>query len=30
MVLLEIDFLEGRSKIAERYPEIEIIALAHV
>jgi adenine phosphoribosyltransferase len=30
MVLLEIDFLEGRSKIAERYPEIEIIALANV
>jgi adenine phosphoribosyltransferase len=30
MVLLEIDFLDGRSKIAEKYPEIEIITLAHV
>ena len=30
LVLLEIDFLEGRGKIAEIYPEIEIIALAHV
>ena len=30
LVLLEIDFLEGRSKIKERFPEIEIITLAHV
>ena len=30
MVLLEIDFLDGRSKIVEKYPEIEIITLAHV
>ena len=29
LVLLEIDFLEGRKRIAEIYPEIEIIALAH-
>jgi adenine phosphoribosyltransferase len=30
LVLLEIDFLDGRSKIIERYPDIEVIALAHV
>ena len=30
MVLLEIDFLDGRSRIVEKYPEIEIITLAHV
>ena len=30
LVLLEIDFLEGRQKIAELHPEIEVIALAHV
>jgi adenine phosphoribosyltransferase len=30
LVLLEIDFLEGRKKIADLYPEIEIISLAHV
>ena len=30
LVLLEIDFLEGRKRISEIYPEIEIIALAHV
>ena len=29
LVLLELDFLEGRKRIAEIYPEIEIIALAH-
>ena len=29
LVLLEIDFLEGRKRITEIYPEIEIIALAH-
>ena len=29
LVLLEIDFLEGRKRVAEIYPEIEIIALAH-
>ena len=29
LVLLEIDFLEGRKRISEIYPEIEIIALAH-
>jgi len=29
LVLLEIDFLNGRSKIAEKYPEIEIISLHH-
>lgn len=29
LVLLEIDFLAGRKRIAEIYPEIEIIALAH-
>ena len=29
-VLIEIDFLEGRKRISEIYPEIEIIALAHV
>ena len=29
LVLLEIDFLEGRKRIARNYPEIEIIALAH-
>ena len=27
LVLLEIDFLNGRSRIAEKYPEIEVIAL---
>jgi len=30
LVLLEIDFLEGRSKIANLYPDIEVVALAHV
>ena len=30
LVLIEIDFLEGRKRISEIYPEIEIIALAHV
>lgn len=30
LVLLEIDFLEGRKRIADIYPEIEIIALAKV
>jgi len=30
LVLLEIDFLEGRGKIADQYSDIEIIALAHV
>jgi adenine phosphoribosyltransferase len=30
LVLMEIDFLEGRKRIAEIYPDIEIIALAHV
>ncbi|CAB4329471.1 unannotated protein [freshwater metagenome] len=29
LVLLEIDFLEGRKKISEIYPGIEIISLAH-
>ena len=29
LVLLEIDFLEGRSKIANLYPDIEVVALAH-
>lgn len=30
LVLLEIDFLEGRKKIASQYPDIEVVALAHV
>jgi hypothetical protein len=30
LILIEIDFLEGRKRISEIYPEIEIIALAHV
>jgi adenine phosphoribosyltransferase len=30
LVLLEIDFLEGRSKIANLYPDLEVVALAHV
>ena len=30
LVLLEIDFLEGRKKLTELHPEIEIVALAHV
>jgi adenine phosphoribosyltransferase len=30
LVLLEIDFLEGRGKIANLYPNIEVVALAHV
>jgi adenine phosphoribosyltransferase len=30
LVLLELDFLEGRKKILEKYPDIEIVALAHV
>ena len=29
MVLFEIDFLEGRKRINELYPDIEIITLAH-
>ena len=30
LVLLEIDFLEGRQAISEKYPDIEVVALAHV
>lgn len=30
LVLLEIDFLEGRQKIVDQHPDIEVIALAHV
>ena len=30
LILLEIDFLEGRKKIAEQHPNIEVVALAHV
>ena len=29
LVLLEIDFLDGRKRISQTYPEIEIITLAH-
>jgi adenine phosphoribosyltransferase len=29
IVLFEIDFLEGRKRINEIYPDIEIITLAH-
>ncbi len=29
LILLEIDFLEGRKKIAGFHPEIEIVALSH-
>ena len=29
LVLFEIDFLEGRKRIKEKYPDIEIVSLAH-